>query len=315
LEHFELIDPVTGSRARIAPGIGFNCFSWQVDWGQGPEELLWTEPGFEQGDKRASGSGIPILFPHPGRIAGGQFEFNGQHYSLPLTDGHPNSLHGFVLNRPWHVEQATSQSVAASFQASKADPRILDWWPSDFLIRAKYTLAGNRLACDLQWRNAGDKPLPYGLGTHTYFRLPLSQGSSAEDVVLTAPIAKQWELVDMLASGKLVNIGSLRTFATGMPLQGQRFDDMFQLDENSTTVTTSLSDTRSGRRITQRFERADFPNLVIYTPGHREAICMEPYSCAADPFRLQQMAVDVGLRVLAPGQTASTKITLAAEVS
>src|SRR5690606_38805449 len=285
----------------------------QVDWGNGLTELLWTEPGFESGGKRPSGSGIPILFPHPGRIAGGKYEFEGTQYSMPLTEGHPNSLHGFVLNRPWEVEQVTPSSMTASFRASKVDPKILDYWPSDFLLRAEYSLSGNKLLCDLEWHNKGDRALPYGVGTHTYFRLPLTAGSSPEEVVLTAPIDRQWELVDMLGTGKQRPLEPGDTFATGLKLAGRKFDDMFHLSDAASTVVTSLTDRQSGRQIVQRFPREEFPNLVIYTPGHREAICLEPYSCAADPFRLHNTGIDAGLRVRAPGETGSARIELTAE--
>src|SRR5690606_9378456 len=120
----------------------------------------------------------------PGRIAGGRYSFQGKEYSLPLADGHPNALHGFVYTRPWRVEDVAPQSVTAVFQASVDDPHILNWWPSDFTLWATYELSGNSLVCDLRWQNSGDSPLPYGLGTHTYFRLPLSRSSTAAETVL-----------------------------------------------------------------------------------------------------------------------------------
>src|SRR5690606_23685480 len=123
----------------------------------------------------------------------------------------------------------------------------------------------------------------------------------------------QWEFVDMLASGRLIDLPDPQNFATGVVLDGQKFDDMYQLGDEQETVVTSLTDPRSGRRVTQHFSRRDFPNLVIYTPGHREAICMEPYSCAADPFRLEQAGIPSGLRVLAAGESAKTQIRLAAQ--
>jgi aldose 1-epimerase len=253
------------------------------------------------------------LFPHPGRIAEGKFTFEGNQYALPLADGHPNALHGFVHTRPWRVEHVDSQSVSAVFQASVDDPQILKWWPSDFCLWATYRLSGNSLDCDLRWRNTGSSPLPYGLGTHTYFRLPLARDASTEETVLTAPVSHQWKFVDMLATGELGEIPSDLSLSAGVPLGARKFDDMYRLDATG-VATTTIADPSSGRRVVQHFSAADFPNLVIYTPGHREAVCMEPYSCAADPFRLEAMGIPSGLRVLQPGEEASTRITLAAEM-
>ncbi len=313
MKRIELHDPRSGARATILPELGFNCVRWQVDWGDGLEELLWTEAEFESGTGRASGSGIPILFPHPGRIAQGKYTFQGAQYSLPLADGHPNALHGFVHTRPWRLENVDSQSVSAVFQASVDDPQILEWWPSDFCLWATYQLSGNTLDLELRWRNTGSSPLPYGLGTHTYFRIPLSPNGLAEGTVLTAPVSHQWKFFDMLATGEVSELPADLRLSDGVPLGGRKFDDMYRLEANG-IATTTIADPASGRRIVQRFAAADFPNLVIYTPGHREAVCLEPYSCAADPFQLESKGFASGLRILQPGEEASTRIALAAEM-
>lgn len=51
---------------------------------------------------------------------------------------------------------------------------------------------------------------------------------------------------------------------------------------------------------------ADFRECVVYTPGSREAICIEPYTCVPDCFRLQADGVDAGLRILGPGEQFQT---------
>jgi aldose 1-epimerase len=117
----------------------------------------------------------------------------------------------------------------------------------------------------------------------------------------------------MLATGELVELPPDLPLAAGLPLGERKFDDMYRLEATGMT-TTVISDPASGRRVVQSFSADDFPNLVIYTPGHREAVCMEPYSCAADPFRLEADGIASGLRVLQPGEEASTRITLAAEL-
>ena len=74
----EIVDPESGSRARVLVSLGFNCFSWRPMLEDGPREMIWADTGFESGDKRPSGSGIPLLFPFPGRIGGTTFRFEGR---------------------------------------------------------------------------------------------------------------------------------------------------------------------------------------------------------------------------------------------
>jgi aldose 1-epimerase len=68
-----ITDPHTGSTARIAPELGFNCFEFRAMVGGQPVDVLDSLPGFENGQAKASSSGIPILFPFPNRIRAGKF--------------------------------------------------------------------------------------------------------------------------------------------------------------------------------------------------------------------------------------------------
>ena len=55
----EILDRQSGAHARVLVSLGFNCFSWRPVLDDGPREMLWAEGGFDAGDKRPSGSGIP----------------------------------------------------------------------------------------------------------------------------------------------------------------------------------------------------------------------------------------------------------------
>jgi aldose 1-epimerase len=46
----------------------------------------------------------------------------------------------------------------------------------------------------------------------------------------------------------------------------------------------------------------DFRELVVFTPPHRQAIALEPYTCATDAINLQTQGIDAGLLVLRPGE-------------
>jgi aldose 1-epimerase len=44
-----------------------------------------------------------------------------------------------------------------------------------------------------------------------------------------------------------------------------------------------------------------FRELVVFTPPHRQAFCVEPYTCTTDAINLQTRGVDAGWLTLAPG--------------
>ena len=51
--------------------------------------------------------------------------------------------------------------------------------------------------------------------------------------------------------------------------------------------------------------------LVVFTPKHRQAVCLEPYTCTTDAINLQQHGVDAGWLVLPPGQRWTAVVGLA----
>ena len=112
-----LRDEETGTQADILVGFGLNCFRFQCHLEGRPVDVIWSEEGFENGDRRPSGSGIPILFPFPGRIRGTQFLWEGHSFSLNPDDGRGNAIHGFVHHRPWRVLDKSSHHLTAQFQA------------------------------------------------------------------------------------------------------------------------------------------------------------------------------------------------------
>ncbi len=312
LEIATLVDESTGSRAWILPGLGFNCFRFQTVDAAGVCEVLWSAEGFQKGEGRPSGSGIPILFPFPGRIRGTEFHYQGATYALEAGDAHGNAIHGFVLNRPWEVVEQSPHRLVGRFHASKVEPDLLRRWPADFCITAAYELRGNTLLSELTIENPDERPLPWGLGTHPYFRLPLSDETEASQCRVTVPAGSRWELIDMLPTGKKLPLSVETNLAAGMAFGETQFDDVFSdLQFAGGVCATSIHDSASGRTMTMTFDRG-FHECVVYNPPHREAVCIEPYTCLPGVFgeALEGKLpadVDPGVRFLQPGERFSAR--------
>jgi aldose 1-epimerase len=308
----DITDPTSGARARVSVSQGFNCFSWQPAPGDGPREMLWADPAFDSGEKRPSSSGIPLLFPFPGRIGGAKYTFNDRDYQLEPGDAFGNAIHGFVFNRPWRIVEQTGARIVGEFQASADDSTILKHWPSDFRIRVSYEVRDRELISDIQYENTGGNPLPCGFATHAYFRLPLTKGGATSETVVTAPVQKFWELDNMIPTGKLQPAPADKQLLSGLSLADHQFDTVFTdlRPDSDGLLRTKLTDPTTGRTLTQTFDTS-FTQCVVYTPPHREAICLEPYTCVPDAIRLAAEGHDTGLQVLAPGESRQTTIKLA----
>src|ERR1700677_4023705 len=138
-----LRDAKTGSSAKVLVGFGFNCYSFSARVADEPIEVLWATPSFDAGTQRPSGSGIPVLFPFPGRLRGRQLHYHGHSYEIgDQEDQHGNAIHGYVLNRPWKVVDVQPQRVVGEFHAGSQAPELLKKWPADFRLTMSYELLG-----------------------------------------------------------------------------------------------------------------------------------------------------------------------------
>jgi aldose 1-epimerase len=309
LEIITISDAVYGSRAKILPGIGFNCYGFSVPTSSGPLETLWSAPDLTDGTAKPTRSGIPLLFPFAGRIRSTSFEFQGHSYELEGDDGQGNAIHGFVFNRPWRVEKREANRVVGQFQASVDDASLLRRWPADFRITAEYHIAGPVLASEFTIENPDDKPLPFGFGTHAYFRVPLG-GADTRGCRVKVPVSTQWELKDLLPTGRVEPSTVAQRLADGMPLDEMKLDHVLAgLQFHDHRAQAMIRDEESGRTLTQTFDD-QFVACVVFNPPHREAVCMEPYTTIPDPFSLLEHGIDPHLRVLAPGETFRTRIEI-----
>lgn len=307
-----LTSPDSSSTARISTDRGFNCFDFTADFQGTPVQVLDSVDGYGAGDGEVNQNGIPILFPFPNRIREGRFSWNGREYHLPESsvgyDNTGNAIHGFVIDRTWRVVEQGDNFVTGEFQLSVDAPERRELWPADFVLRCRYEVSGSSLRSRFDVLNPDSTPLPWGLGTHAYFRLPLSSASRADQCLLVAPVTRQWSLIDCLPDGDRFDIADDLPLAEGVYFGMHKLDDVFSgVPED--IVECSIIDESAGVQMTQR-NPGSFRELVLYTPPNREAVCFEPYTCVTDAVNLEQNGVDAGWQILGPGERCATWIDI-----
>jgi len=307
VDPIRLYDSQSGTTALIAVEAGFNCYAFGAVVAGVTIDVLDAPADFPAGGYRPSGHGIPILFPYPNRIRSGQFSWGGREFCLTAEraafDENGHAIHGFCLDRPWRVKQFSEQVVVGEFQLSVDAADRLDDWPADFLIRIRYEVRGACLRADITIENPGEVDLPWGFGTHPYFRLPLGASSSPKHCLIEVPAREEWELIDCLPTGLR------RPLPKDKDLSEGEYFDVLKFDDILTGLTTTADDViecvildeAAGLLVTQRCDRR-FRNIVVYTPPGRDTICLEPYTCVTDAVHLQQHGIDAGLEVLPPGE-------------
>ena len=309
-ESIELLDTSTGTTANVLVGCGLNCYSFRPKLGGEPVEVLWSEPDFASGNQRPSGSGIPLMFPFPGRLRGKSLEYQSETYALESGDVMGNAIHGYVLDRPWRVIVQRPAEFIAQFQASVDDAERIDCWPSDYLVTAKYSLRAHTLSLDVTIENpTADRVLPFGFGTHPYFRIPLGAGA-AEQCTVRVPAAKYWQMAEMLPTGEKNRCESTHDLSGGKPFVEMQLDDVLtDLVTEDGRVTTQIVDSASGHTVTMTCDDV-FTECVVYNPPHREAVCIEPITSVPNAYELENQGVKTGVRTLQRGETFQCNIEI-----
>lgn len=313
VEDVEIRDRETGSTANILVGYGFNCYRFISMVGGEPIDVIWSEPGFETGELRSTGSGIPVLCPFPGRIQGARMTWKNNEYELPEGDGLGNAIHGFAHDRPWKIIERSPRRIVGQFRAAIDIPDHQTVWPADFQVTVTYEMEGSTLAGMYLVENLGDKALPCGLGVHPYFRLPIGTGGSADECVVKVPVTERWELVNMIPTGNKEALENAGEMEAGLKFADTDFDDVFTgLKFENKQCTARIEDPVSGRSLVMTFTQP-FRECVLYNPPHREAICIEPYTCVPDMIRLEAQGVNAGMQLLPAGEAFSTEIRYSVE--
>lgn len=300
------------TRAEVWPFTGFNCLRWQVRTDSGAfADLLYVAPDWET-NPVPTRSGHPVLFPFPNRLRDGILTANGQTYRLPLNDStQANAIHGFAPRVPWRVLATHAGSDAAAitgqFRLSIDDPASRDLWPTDCILNLTYHLSPTALRVDAVVENPGSNPLPFGLGYHPYFRLPTAPDAAVDSFQLQSAATTLWPLSDSLPTGVETALPPELDFRQSRAIGALAFDHLFggvEVEPVQSDGFRTIARLRSPGATESLAVEADatFGKLILFTPVHRKAVAIEPYSCLTNAARLHEQIPNTGWRELPAGE-------------
>lgn len=239
-----------------------------------------------------------LLYPFPSRVRHGIYQFDGQDYALPMNEpARDNAIHGLVHPQPFRVvrQEADADQAVLALQYDADDS--ISGYPFPFSLRVTYMLTAPpadhpNLSCTLavafSAQNTGTTRCPAAFGWHPYFTL---NGEATDDLTIDMPVSEVIELDDnLLPTGRTPFTNEKR-----MSLHERNLDNAFAVTHQPEGVTTVLHSPRQQVSL-HIWQSQAFPYLVVYTPGRRDNIAIEPLTANVNAFNTGE-----GLHILEPG--------------
>ncbi len=246
-------------------------------------DYLWS------GNADFWGKKSPVLFPIVGGLKNNTYTYENKAYQL--------GRHGFARDHSFEVVLHTADTITLSLTDT---PDTLAVYPFPFTFHLQYQLLQNKLVVTYQIHNTGNSVMPFSVGAHPAFNVPLAPDTVFSDYFLqfnepeTAPL---WPLthdglIDAHPTPYLQNTAQL-------PLT----EDLFYKDAlvfkqlKSTQISIKSHKTTHG--ITLEYQ--DFPYMGIWSAKNAPFVCIEPWCGIADSVDASgQLLEKEGVHLLEP---------------
>ncbi len=224
-------------------------------------EVIW------QADPAVWADHSPILFPIIGNAKDGSVIIDGVSY--------PISKHGFARKAMFTPIEVTESTAVLELTENED---TLEQYPFAFSLQVKYELTENGFGCRFRVENRSDKPMPFCVGGHPAFVVPMEEGADFTDYHLYFP-------EDTGAKNLLCPGGQLISGSEELTFENHRIalsHDIF--DEKDTLLLPELKSREiclvhhaSGHGI--RFTRDGMEAMAFWshTGTHGDYLCMEPW--------------------------------------
>lgn len=261
---------------------------------------LWSSDGIQylwQGDPAFWGDRAPNLFPFIGRLTNNSYKYLGKVY--------PMGIHGFAASLEFAPVEQGDNYLVLELNSTLV---TLAQYPFDFSLRITYKLRGNSVEISYQVRNLGENTMPFGIGGHPGFKVPLLDGEQFEDYELEFSCPCQPDRVGF----------SPAVYLNGQderyPLREDRYMDLRHdlFDEDAVILKNmarevTLRSKVSGRGVCVSYPELPYLGIWHWPKTNAPYVCIEPWSSL--PSRqdiVEEFSCKSDLIHLAPGKVYET---------
>ena len=223
-------------------------------------EYLW------QGDPKYWKDRALNIFPYVARLTDGEYELDGQRYSMPI--------HGLAPTKEFIVTEQAEDKITFTFASDEASYAC---YPRDFVFHIVYALQGNVLRTTYLVESKDARTMYFGIGGHPGFNVPLDAAKQFSDYRIRFGEPCSPRSMGLTAACFLDGTDAPFALEDGciLPLQHSLFDhDAIVLKDMARAVTIEAAD---GPSVTVRFP--GMPYFGIWHMPHTDApyVCIEPW--------------------------------------
>jgi len=259
-------------------------------------EYLW------RGDGRWWPRRAPVLFPIVGALRGDRC----------TTQQGPATMAQHGIARTHEHEVVDVRPASVTFRLTD-DEGTRGQWPYAFSLSMTYAVGDGALAQTFSVENTGDVPMPFQLGGHPAFNVPLEPGSGEafEDWVLE--FAEPWTYEAPVIHDRLIDWSDRVAVVDDeavLPLSHRLFDRDAIVLQDVPGRTVRLEGTRSGHGVEVNFP--GFKYCGIWSAaGDAPFVAVEPWTgTATGTDEGDAMEGKRGVTLLAPGGTFERTFTV-----
>lgn len=205
----------------------------------------------------------PFLFPVVARQLDDQYTLDGETYTMPM--------HGFAKDSEFTILEQTNSCLTMLLTENET---TLKWYPFPFRLTTTFTLEGNKLQIMHTVTNTGKRDMPFSLGEHPGYSIPMVEGESLEDYYLRfsdEENAERWYLDDEIICGSEPGLtGDTLTITKNL------FDRGALIFKKLQSRFVSLCSRNHAHSVTVSLD--DWEYLGIWAKPAAPYVCIEPWN-------------------------------------
>ncbi len=288
-----LTDRNAGVECAVVPDAGGEVASLRVKRHRRWHELLVNALDYSDNPPEGWEGRAPLLWPANARtftdeqMAQGKAESHSPKKCRYILDGKTYTIpmHGFARYMKWTLTDhgvEDGKPFAVCEVESNRDTRRM--YPFDFRLKATHTLSGATLSSRVEVAaGENDQPMPFAIGNHIGFRLPIDKQSTYDECTVKTPGTRRFFFnAFALPDGRYAKLDLQKPAPLSTGVWSNTYVGGFKrptawaelADPNALAIR--VSQTERPIRAKRRVKHSDL-RFVIFGSPDRGFLCLEPW--------------------------------------